>query len=478
MKSTLLVRIKKIVAIGCLALAAACGEGRAGDGEIGGVVIDAQTGEPIEGATVVLTIGTLREELDSDEDGVFSIGNVPGGEFLLEFRADGYHDASLRDTIPIAGAAKQEGDQAAFVGPIGLLQATESLEVTVSDASGAPVDGYEFRAVVLARYVDFGGGTAASRGQISLTATTDGSGGAVLDELPDTRGLGAGVSSTVLFQLPPYDRDGDGAYDYAGGVQVVDTQQLGAPRAALRLDSFYDTTLRVDAATVPGLRTVAPTADPTVLAAGATVALQFNLPVDPDATSLILQDELGETMAALELTYAGLSATATLPGTLEEGTKYHLELHAVSTVAGVALSRDVGAPFFTPSSAALSVASITDDGGIIDITFNRVIGGTNLLTQANCVLFFDADLDESGTIGDFSGELGASSCSHDLAIVEPSPVGLSLRSDFSKTWRFTPPAQALAGDTVHLRFSRIQGDNEIVIFPGGERASNISAILP
>jgi subtilisin len=64
-------------------------------GAIGGTVKDAETGDAIAGATV--TVGATGLFAVSDEDGTYSIENVPVGSYSLTASAEGYHSETVQD---------------------------------------------------------------------------------------------------------------------------------------------------------------------------------------------------------------------------------------------------------------------------------------------------------------------------------------------------------------------------------------------
>src|SRR5262245_23828105 len=70
---------------------------RDGQGRIAGRVLDASSGEPVEGVTVVLTHaegadgGNGREELRSTgADGAFAFEGVPPGKYRVDYTKSGY----------------------------------------------------------------------------------------------------------------------------------------------------------------------------------------------------------------------------------------------------------------------------------------------------------------------------------------------------------------------------------------------------
>jgi len=80
-----------------------------GEAQVRGEVVDAVTGQPIEGADIYFSFGsnTDPEEADlatqSDANGAYQLVNVPVGTFLCVIRADGFADSIVEDVIFGAG---------------------------------------------------------------------------------------------------------------------------------------------------------------------------------------------------------------------------------------------------------------------------------------------------------------------------------------------------------------------------------------
>lgn len=101
-----------------------------GDGQLTGQVIDAETGEPLQGATVALwresaDDSTMVEGTATGREGEFTLEDVPMEPYTLRVSYVGYGDRRFSDTTPSAG---EEAD----LGAIELApQATEAGEVEV-----------------------------------------------------------------------------------------------------------------------------------------------------------------------------------------------------------------------------------------------------------------------------------------------------------------------------------------------------------
>jgi hypothetical protein len=80
-----------------------------GEAQVRGEVVDAVTGQPIEGADIYFSFGTNTdpEEADlatqSEAGGAYQLVNVPVGTFLCVIRADGFADTIVEDVVFGAG---------------------------------------------------------------------------------------------------------------------------------------------------------------------------------------------------------------------------------------------------------------------------------------------------------------------------------------------------------------------------------------
>jgi uncharacterized protein YfaP (DUF2135 family) len=72
-------------------------------GSIQGVVVDAQTGDPIEGALVVVDGTGLSDT--TDDEGHYSIADVPAGAATVTAGASGYQGSTQPTTVPAGGTA-------------------------------------------------------------------------------------------------------------------------------------------------------------------------------------------------------------------------------------------------------------------------------------------------------------------------------------------------------------------------------------
>lgn len=147
---------------GCLAGLAL---GQSGTG-IQGRVVDGESGEPVASAAVRLLRWPDREEIaeaETDREGRFGFGDVPGGRYVLEAAKTGYFDP-----LPEAARGRMVSTPRADNEPIELaLVRTAVITGKVLDASGRPVRGLQALAVVRRAYP--GGIRLAPQGARTLT---------------------------------------------------------------------------------------------------------------------------------------------------------------------------------------------------------------------------------------------------------------------------------------------------------------------
>ncbi|EMA35364.1 S8 family serine peptidase [Halobiforma nitratireducens] len=108
----------------------------AGAGEIEATVTDVHFESGIGDATVVAngSYGTYPGTVENATDGTYRIANVPakGDEYVLEFRADGYEDATQTVTITGDGDRKTVAESVA-------LEGDAALEITVESEDGGAI---------------------------------------------------------------------------------------------------------------------------------------------------------------------------------------------------------------------------------------------------------------------------------------------------------------------------------------------------
>jgi hypothetical protein len=194
------------------------------------------------------------------------------------------------------------------------------------------------------------------------------------------------------------------------------------------------------------------------------VFIKFNLPIQPSANAIVV-DEDGVAKPAPTVTVDGDTLELAFSG-LAAGEEYNLTVHVVAKVGDRLVEADFWAPFFTVPIAGEVQATVNRiDPQTIDITFSEPVGTGNTaynnMGGSNCVLFYNADINGGGVIGDSSSEIGHTQCDAGgpLYQIEPDPLGPVGLSGFTTKWRFTVPSTAggpiAPGVAVHILFSRI-----------------------
>jgi hypothetical protein len=460
-------------------------------GHVGGILVDGATRAPLAGVAMSLVAGgRVPPATATAPDGSFGFTGVPAGDVLVLVEAPAepvaYARAWIRGTLPAATGEYPAGNSTLTLGPIGLVPLTGVFAFRVLDPNGKPVADYTVGVQAQVEYVDFAGGVPDAHGEILYEATTDAQGYVTLAALPDYVGLGPSVPDAVLVFLPPYDGQGDGIYDFGGGDRVFNVRRLGDPTPDVILAPGFDTTLQVRASTIPDLVATSGVDTPALLPTSGTVHVAFNLPIQATADVTVV-NEFGAGLAAaptlairddnLAIGFSGLAA----------GAEYNLAIHAVAAVGDRLVEGDFGGSFFTPAAGAASIAVATRDpiSQIVRLTFDQPVGGiaSTLSGSANCVVFFQADLDGAGGIGNAANELGSESCSVVLALDEVDPPGLVGPSGYATTWQLTAPLLSGGGaipasTPVHLVFSRVADAARIVERPDGQPVADLMFMMP
>jgi hypothetical protein len=459
-------------------------------GTVGGLVVDAETREPLAGASVTLvTGGEQRGAVVTTEDGLFSFADVPAGEVLVAVAApDGYGDAWVRDELTLGAGGAPGAGSTLTLGPVGLVPRTASLTVRILDEGGAPVGQYPVTLEHHLEWVDYRGDLPTARGSVLLDAVTDGGGYATFTGLPDLAALSPALDDAATLTLPPRDLLGDGVYEFPGGEVELALRSLGVPALDVVLRTEYPTTLSVVSSNVPQLAGAgAAGAVPGIIATDGVVEVTFNQPILP-SVGVAVADELGDPIGlvpAVTVTGAHLAIDfGAAP--LTAGREYNLVLHAVAAVGVARPVGDFAAAFFTPaSSAAVTVAKIARDGANrVDLEFSEPIGTgqpVSLSGETGCVTFFNAnlaDVNRTNYVGDAPGELGNPSCNgYTLYSNEPDPVGPVGASGYTRFWYFIAPLDittTFPATQVHLFFSHVSVGAYVMKRTDGTRVADFT----
>lgn len=465
-----------VLAAGILVSATACDDsvtvGNASPkGSVGGLIVDAASRMAIGGASITLYAGgrVFAPEV-TEADGSFAFNDVPAGTLLLVItpsEGDTHWGASVNALLTGDAGMFPQGNEALTL-TIGLIPAASPFRFRVLDEQGAPVAAYNVGVETTFEYVDWSNGYADARGERHYAVQTDGDGYATAASMPDYWRLGLAVNDAVFVSLPPYDANMDNQYEFAGGMRVFNMLSLADPTPDIILDPNYETTLYVVASTIGQLEGgVGGTPEPALISPPEDLYVKFNLPIEDGSIDVVVSNEDGvPIMPAATATVVDDTLSISLP-TLTAGAEYNVAIHVVTSVGDRIIQGDFGAPFFVQNpSPTVTIQAITrEPSGAIRVRFSEPVGtgnpGWNTLWGADCVLFFNADLNMAGGIGDSAGETGNPNCEggRQFYAVEPDPVGTVGLSGYASVWEFYPPAPGGtplgAGVATQLRFSHV-----------------------
>jgi len=465
-------------------------------GSVGGVIFDAVTDAPIGGGVDVTLIAGGEEPFTTttDENGYFMVSEVPAsGDVIVMVSAEGYFSAQITKSFVNAAGDFPVQNAILSIGPIGLIPANSSMTVRLFSEHGEPVEGVSLSATTAVKYMDMTNGNAYPIGKVTLDATSDAEGRAVFNNLPDYIGLGTMVGDHLNVKVPPIDMNGNGSYDYPGGSHVLYYGSTSNPERVLYLQSNYPSNLRVEYSNVAGLEN--PSAVPSTLPVNGPVHVLFNLPIDGSNLHVKLVDEFDTETVQTDKTVDGNYLTITFQQALAAGAKYHLRIHAVSSVGNNYYQRDFYSPLYTTPTEPLEITGMVRDTSIdptnpdFVVYFNQPIGtGSGAMNQnlygARCVLWFDVNIGTNVGVGNDPGEWGYDSCNiganygfrgDEGAIAMPGFYA----SGYTTRWRFTAPqvnGQPMSQDTkYYLIFSEISDQNYVVTTPSGQVARDFMA---
>lgn len=443
-------------------------------GSIGGLVVDAVTRMPIEGATVsVIAGGESKGPTTTKADGHFSVNNVRAGDVLIMI--DGPTDAGYQQAFIHGFLDDTAGNFPAhntITLGIGLIAAGSDYTVRVLDTSGRPVSMYPVTLRHFVQYIDFSSGLSRNGGEVVMTATTGTDGRVTFTGMPPFNALSPDINPTGVLLLPPVQENG--LYVYPGGSQTVNLRAFGDPSPDVILDPNLAASLSIRASTVADLYNPPGSGRTgTVIGLKDTIHVAFNLPLT-DATVTVM-DEAGTPLAAqptVTPSEDNLSISFS-SAPLAAGNEYNIVIHAVANIGDTLVEGDFAGAFFTAGAGDVTVSNVVRDVGTqsVDIEFSEPIGiggGSSIsLSGGNCVLYFNADLGGTSIIGDYPSERGNDSCFVVLYSNEPEPPGLAHRSGYTKYWRFTAPAPAgggtlPAGTRFDLVFSHVTSSSLVI----------------
>ena len=480
-----------LVSIG---LCAACGgddlavDNVTARGSVGGIVFEAETRSPLAAAQAsVFSGGFTFGPVTTADDGGFRLEEVPAGDVLISIVASGFHDAWLHGLLPESAGEFPAGNSVLTVGPLGLISSASSFRLRVLDDDGTPAGGYGFTVVAPIQYLDLSSSRGRAIGETVFQTTTDSDGFADVLGMPDFFSLGSDIDDTVRLLLPPHDRDGDGTFEYAGGLQTLRMRRLRDPTPDVILDPMFAASLKVRASTVRSF--VEAEAPATVIPFDGAISITFNLPIE-DTSTVEVVDEVGTPVSpppAITVAHDTLTIDFGGAGSLGARSEYNLVVHAVAASTGGVTVVDLAAPFFTASSdSVVTITEVTRDASSrVSLVLSEPIGlglPDGALLSPDCVVFYNQPLGSSvdEIVGDSPGELLSDTCWDsftDLVPAEPDPVGLVGKSGYTTRWQFSAPSNASAS-MVHLIFDRVTNPERVMHRPDGRAVDTIVFTMP
>jgi hypothetical protein len=396
-------------------------------------------------------------------------------------------------TLPNAAGEFPLANATLSVGPIGLLplvKEAEAFKVQLVSADGAPA-GVGVPAFLRAplTYIDFSEGAATAKGLTVVETESDNSGIVAFPGMPNFRKLAGlageeGVSDAVRIVVPPYPAT-DPIPQFFGKEVVFNVNRLQGTIPTIILSSDgKPNQLQIDATNIPALagqsgNRMAPTG---------SVHATFNMPLDASLTQVEVYDEDGKMIpdASVSKSISGNLFTITVKNS-EPGSEYNINIRAFATVEGALYEKTFSAPFFIPSQAGAAfdatLSRATGNPEKIVVSFSEPVGtgvAGKSFAGGNAILYFNTDLDGSGTTGDAVNEAGYTSSSVGLFIDETNPPGPAGLSGFSSTWTFTLPLDNMGnpvptGTAINFSFSEA---SLVMQKPNSERVEDLKLFVP
>ncbi len=473
-------------------------------GTVGGLVIDAVSGDPIAGAAITVYGGASLANATSGPDGVFVAGaddddadtlaELPAGGTLhveVEGPATGtpYTGAELSAVLPVAAGDVPLAAPSVAVGPIGLVPRTLSLMVQVVRDDGQAYQNVQVQATTAVGWVSFASGSPAGAGSWSSTELTSTAGIATFGDLPDVAALPAPLSDLITFTIPAQDLNGDGFPEFEGVVATRSARTLAAGLVLLTVASI-DLPLTVVSSNVPSLVSSGAAGDslPPVFEAIDAVRLVFNQPVDPATFALAVSDEDGNLIATTAM-FATTNIVIGDPpgGSWLSGAEHNVVVHAVSLGSNPPRTYDGWGAFFTLGPVpGVTVAANRDPGdpGIIRLDFSEPVGaaiGTAWsLGGASCPVFVGVDLTGDALLDDTNETLGPD-CNVTLTGNEVDPAGAAGISGFTtRAYFYAPSGMPGLGTAVplELRFSRAASAGTVIRSATGMVVGDLMVTIP
>lgn len=421
-------------------------------GSVHGVITNGLR-EALDGATVEIQVGEKLLETTTDEEGRFAFTGLPAGSTLgLKLSKEGYGTAQLNVTLPNSAGKYPLDDASVFVGPISLFELSGSFEVEVMTASGHPVTPKGALCGTGPGWSNWSSGSEAIVDEVRFFDAEASEGRIRCTGLPsETDRLRAMIPAAVI--VPPQDFDGDGHPDTEHAERIL-FADLEASSPLILPEWGEPVELLGSNAPLMG-------EDPAerLLEPDEAITLVFNQPVTVRTARYIDEDE---EIHPLEGTLSPYKNRVTLqpPGDgWPEGRGVFVEIVVSSTARPDQIEAFGGEIAFRSEDPAEVIRSGFEDDGseemeageILVLQFDKYIRDL----EGDLPFFVDADLNNSGDIGDSWGELGYK----DPYWLQSTPQFVS---GFSDSYEYVWGGSTVeAGTDIVIAFSRLIGDDTI-----------------
>jgi hypothetical protein len=399
-------------------------------GTVSGQVLTTQQ-RPLSGATVTLTVGSAptATQATTDELGNFTFQNVPGGaQVLLTFSKEGF--ASLRATSVVpssAGNVPINNGNASF-GPVLLSELNGSLKVYVFGPDGRPAAGAQGTLEVDPAGLVLFGTSERTTSTVVLEATADAQGLLTFERVPRAAELQR-LQGEFRLSVAALDANNDGVFEAGGKIITYTGEQLlasGTQRTeSLPYAYAPEANLGISHSSIASLK--GGSKDPlfNMVRSGEGLSIVFNQPVQPTSVIAGLTDEYSKERLGFSRSLAGGGTVLTVvpDRPFQAGKEYHLTLRAValngSATGATAFNSTVsffGGDIAQPQPTVIESVQFRDvkpastgTNGVLDpneqvyLNFSHVLSRYGSQTAA---VFFNADLDGNGAVGNAVGEVG------------------------------------------------------------------------
>lgn len=405
-------------------------------GRITGKVLDLQ-GQPLAGVEVRGSNGATAV---TAETGLFALDSIAAGSSVgLTFRLSGYSTGYATAVVPASAGNFPLNGGEAFVGPLRLAPVGGELTFNIVGHDGLAVAKPAGTLDVTPAFLDFSGSGAANPGVGSIAVQATGQNGVLkFSGIPKVEELAwlesIDLQATYSVYVAPVLND-DGTLRYGGATASFHaltlltepwtrTLVLPAPEAKLPL--------QIAAASVANLLGAPSRGRDNLAGKTGPIAVVFNQRISPDDLWVEVRNDAADPSASLRLPVTteinpvgnqlriGLAAGSAFA----DGMKYQLSLRANSLDDPSAAPLVINAPFFGgsvdtssssrgPGSIAVSYAESAPPGDgkfgtgeRLEIDFERYLGRGES-TSFKLPVYFNYDLDGSGSVGNGVGEKGS-----------------------------------------------------------------------